>query len=118
MATIKHLEIAGLDGPKLTAFYSALFDWKFNKRDVSGVDYYDAEGQESPSTAIRHEPGGPPETVVYIEVADLNASFEKAVALGASVRIPPMEHGGIRFALIQDPEQNPIGLLQAPDTED
>jgi predicted enzyme related to lactoylglutathione lyase len=35
-----------------------------------------------------------------------------AKSLGAAVRIPPMQHDGLRFALIQDPEGNPIGLTQ------
>ena len=46
------------------------------------------------------------------EVKDLKASVEKATKLGASVRIPPMEYGDLFFALILDPEGNPIGLTQ------
>jgi predicted enzyme related to lactoylglutathione lyase len=114
-ARIKHIEIAGREGERLRSFYGELFGWTITRRDVVGLDYYDVEpgGQPSELTAgIRHEPEGEPEIVVYIEVDDVDASVEKAQALGATVRIPPMEHGDLRFALIRDPEGNPIGLTQ------
>ena len=112
MARIKHIEIAGIDGGKLKVFYSRLFDWKITQRDVAGFDYYDiATGGES-SAGIRHEPDGKPEIVVYVEVSDLDESVEKAKALGATIRIPPKEYGDLLFALIEDPEGNPIGLTQ------
>lgn len=114
MADIKHIEIAGLDGPKLKSFYSDLFNWQFNRREITGFDYFDAAGEDSPSLGIRHEPEGHPEIVLYVEVEDLDASVEQAKKLGAAVRIPPMQYGELSFALIQDPEGNPIGLTEAP----
>lgn len=112
MAKIQHIEIAGKDGGKLRVFYSELFDWTIARRDVAGFDYYDIDLGEGPTAGIRHEPEGQPEIVVYVEVDNLDASVEKAKTLGATVRIPPMEYGDLRFALIQDPEGNPIGLTQ------
>ena len=112
MAKIKHVEIAGKDGGKLQAFYGELFDWTITRRDVAGFDYYDIELGGELSAGIRHEPQGKPETVVYVEVSDLDQTVEQAKALGASIRIPPMRHGDLCFALIEDPEGNPIGLTQ------
>lgn len=113
---IGHVEIAGKDGGKLRSFYEELFGWTIARRDVAGFDYYDVElGGEpggAPTMGIRHEPEGEPEIVVYVEVEDLEAAVEKAQELGATVRIPPMESGDLRFALIRDPEGNPIGLTQ------
>jgi len=34
---------------------------------------------------------------------------------GASVRIPPVDAGRITFALVTDPEGNPVGLIQKED---
>lgn len=112
MATIKHIEIAGVDGRALQSFYSRLFGWEMSKRDVAGVDYFDADVPGALTAGIRHEPDGPPEIVVYVEVDALDESVKVAEQLGASVRIPPMESGDIRFALILDPEGNPIGLIE------
>lgn len=115
MARIKHIEIAGVDGERLKNFYSELFDWPIERKDVSGFDYYDIDIKPGgkPTAGIRHEPDGKPELVVYIEVDNLDGTVKKAEKLGAKVRIPPMEYGELNFALIEDPEGNPIGLTQA-----
>lgn len=115
MARIKHIEIAGRNGAQLKKFYSELFDWKIERKDVSGFDYYDVETEPAgkPTAGIRHEPEGKAELVVYIEVDDLEQTVARAKKLNATVRIPPMAYGELSFALIEDPEGNPIGLTQA-----
>lgn len=115
MAKIKHIEIAGVDGGRLESFYRDLFGWEITRRKVGGFDYSDIQlpkGLDAPTAGIRHEPEGQPEIVVYVEVADLKESVKKAEATGRAVRIPPMEHGDLYFALVEDPEGNPIGLIQ------
>ena len=114
MARIKHIEIAGVDGSALSDFYRELFEWDVSRREIAGHDYYDIGTEGSPTAGIRHEPEGCAEIVVYVEVDDVDAAVERARSLGASVRIPPMEHGELKFALIEDPEGNPIGLTQRP----
>ena len=103
MSRIKHIEIAGVDGFKLQAFYGELFGWGTSHRDVGGFDYHDVDIPGELTAGIRHEPKGKPEVVVYVEVTDLEGSIEKAEALGGSTRIPPTQHGSLRFALITDP---------------
>ena len=115
MASIKHIEIAGRDGRRLESFYRQLFGWEIQRKQVSGFDYSDIVFEEGPSAGIRHEPDGHPEVVVYVEVRNLERAVHEAKELGAKVRIPPMEYGDLHFALIQDPEGNPIGLTQKPD---
>ncbi len=112
MPRIKHVEIAGIDGEGLQRFYGELFGWNIKHRDVGGFDYFDVDVPGSITAGIRHEPKGQPEIVVYVEVIDLDRSVEDAEALGATIRIPPVQHGNLRFALIEDPEGNPIGLTQ------
>ncbi len=115
--SIRHIEIAGRDGPKLEEFYQLLFGWRMKPQDLAGYRYTDvtppAAAPGGPTGGIRHEPDGKPELVVYVEVDDLETTVDLAEDLGAEVRIPPTEHGGNRFALINDPEGNPIGLLAA-----
>lgn len=113
MAKIQHIEIAGTDGARLRSFYADLFEWKIEKRDVAGFDYYDIHHPSELSAGIRHEPEGKAEIVAYVEVPNVAQYVEKAQSLGAKIRIPPMEHDGLRFALIEDPEGNPIGLTEA-----
>ena len=112
MAKIKHIEIAGIDGARLKSFYGDLFDWEIKRNEIVEFDYYDIVAGNEPTAGIRHEPKGKPEIVIYVEVIDLHQSVEKAKALGAAVRIPPKTYGELQFALIEDPEGNPIGLTQ------
>ncbi len=111
-AKIKHIEIAGLDGYKLQDFYGKLFGWGMTRREVGGFDYHDAEIPGELTAGIRHEPKSGPEVVIYVEVDDLQSSIEKAESLGGSLRIPPTQYGDLRFALIKDPEGNPLGLIE------
>ena len=93
------------------------------RRDLDNTRWFAAEVEKTPdwrilapvklqTVCIRHEPEGKAEIVVYIEVKELEKSVEKAKLLGAEVRIPPMEYGDLHFAVIADPEGNPIGLTQ------
>jgi len=114
MSRIRHIEIAGTDGERLRAFYEGLFGWEISRRPVEEYDYFDVDVGGEFTAGIRHEPDGGAEIVIYVEVGDLDQAVENAEGLGARVRIPPMEHGALRFALIEDPEGNPVGLTQRP----
>lgn len=113
MAKPKHIEIAGIDGGELRDFYTSVFGWEIEKREVEGFDYYDIETESETTAGIRHEPEGKAEVVVYFEVDDLEDAVLRAESSGGAVRIPPMEYGELRFALIEDPEGNPIGLTES-----
>lgn len=114
MGRIKHIEIAGIDGAGLRAFYAGLFGWSIERQDMGGFDYYSIQTGTEPTAGIRDEPDGKAELVVYYEVADLDAAYKAALELGASSRIPPMTYGELRFALVSDPEGNAVGLTEAP----
>jgi len=43
---------------------------------------------------------------------NLSATVKRAVELGATVRIPPVEGAGAQFALLSDPEGNPFGIIR------
>lgn len=111
---VSHFEIAGRDGEKLESFYSSLFGWKIERRDVGGFPYgfIDTEEEGQPSGGIRHEPEGEAELVFYVEVENVEAAVAEAQRLGGAVRIPPMETPDVTFALVTDPEGNAVGLTQ------
>lgn len=112
---VTHFEIAGQDGERLESFYAGLFDWKVEAREIAGnrYAYLETGSEEGLTGGIRHEPDGRAEIVLYVEVEDLEASIARAEGLGATIRIPPMETPEVTFALIEDPEGNPIGLIQS-----
>ncbi len=50
----------------------------------------------------------------YVAVPDLAACLAKAESLGGKTLVPPTEIPGmVTFALFQDPEGNPIGLVKS-----
>ena len=113
---IVHIEIAGVRGESLETFYSELFGWDIQREAIAGYPYGRIDfGKDNVLTGgIRHEPEGSSEIVIYIEVEDLAASVKRAQELGATVRIPPLASSEVTFALVVDPEGNPIGLVQGP----
>lgn len=118
MARIGHIEIAGTDGASLRDFYTSLFGWHIEGDEAAQYPYYDIATDGNFSAGIRHEPEGCAEIVVYVEVEDVDAACARAQELGATVRIPPMTHGDLRFALITDPQGNPVGLTHSPQSRD
>jgi len=51
---------------------------------------------------------------LYVQVADLRASLDKSVVLGATIVAEPFDvPGGPTLAGISDPEGNPVMLVQA-----
>ena len=41
---------------------------------------------------------------VYFQVADVDATFERAIELGATEMLPPQDYPGGRFAILSDPQ--------------
>jgi predicted enzyme related to lactoylglutathione lyase len=59
------------------------------------------------------QPAGTPSYwQIYFTVDDVDASFRKALDLGAKEMLPPQEFPGGRFAIISDPQGAGIGLLK------
>lgn len=111
---VVHFEFAGRDGGALEEFYSKLFDWTIERLDAGGYTYgfISTGGEGDIEGGIRHEPQGHAEVVVYVEVPDLDASVAAAQELGGKVRISPMDAANMRFAMISDPEGNPVGMIE------
>ncbi len=107
-------QIQAKDVEKQKAFYSEMFDWDIDQPEGSPFHQIPA-GKGPPENGI----GGilsPSETsaiVIYIQVANLGESLEKTVALGGKVTLPSTDvPNGPTIAAIEDPEGNPVGLVQ------
>jgi predicted enzyme related to lactoylglutathione lyase len=58
---------------------------------------------------------GPGGSTAYWGVSEIEAEFDRLVALGASPLSPIRDvGGGIRVAIVADPFGNPIGLIENP----
>src|SRR3979411_3147971 len=112
---IGHLEIMGKDAQRLHAFYAELFDWKVGEASGPELGFYAQVAGDSSGlpVGIGQEPGGSTRTTAYVQVPDLQATLDQAVALGGKVVVPPTEIPGVvTFAQFTDPEGNLIGLTK------
>jgi predicted enzyme related to lactoylglutathione lyase len=114
-AKIVHFEIMGKDAVKLHKFYADLFGWKIGE-PMAEMGFYGMVDAESSGVAggIGQEPDGGARVTLYTQVDDLQATLDKAVALGGKVAMPPTAIPGVvTFAMFQDPEGNVFGLTKA-----
>jgi uncharacterized protein len=106
-APIVFFDIAGPDGAKLRAFYAGVFGWEIDdKFAVAGASTGGLAG------TLRQDPA---EKVIYLGVADINATLETIVKAGGQIDVPRMVVPGVvTFALFKDPAGNRMGLVEAP----
>jgi uncharacterized protein len=106
---VVHFEIGCRDTKKTQDFYSSLFDWKFEAMGPA-VMIQTGEGVAGHINALGHEPHH--YMIFYVRVDDVQASLDKAKALGGTVLVPPMDIPTGKFAWMQDPEGNTVGLFK------
>lgn len=102
------------DPERAIAFYSNLFEWKF---DEPRWDYWPLttgpDGEHGINGGFgRSKFDNQLGTRVVIEVPDIDAYIEKAVQNGAKVVMGKMTFDGFYLAYMQDPEGVGFGLLQ------
>ena len=112
---VDHVEWATSDLAGLKAFMSDLFGWQFQPFGESYFIYYASPG--ATTVGLMHNPkaqmaGGTPH--VSIEVASIDETVQKALALGGSVAVPKQEIGPElgSFGVIAAPDGNLIGLYE------
>ena len=114
---VVHFEIVGDDAAKLRTFYGELFDWKVGEPAGPEMGFYalvDGDSSGLPGGIGQPEPGGGPRLTIYVQVPDLQATLDQAVAKGGQVVMPPMEIPGVvSLAMFADPAGNVVGLIKA-----
>ncbi len=113
--TIVHFEIAADNVEKLSAFYSGVFDWKFDKTP-GPMDYWMinmGEGEGGPGGGMmpKMQQGGG--ITDYFGVESVDDFSKKVLSLGGKVLMEkqPVPQMGW-FAVCQDPEGNVFALWQ------
>ena len=107
------------DAPALRDFYRAVVGWETDDVDMGGYNDY---VMKMPATGdgvagICHARGSnadlPSGWLIYIVVADVNASVEQCRANGGKVLVEPRSLAGGRFSVIEDPGGSVAGLYQS-----
>ena len=108
---VNWFEVMGQNPAKLQSFYSQVFDWELSP--TPGMpDYVTLAASEGGigGGIGKSMDGGPGRVLVYVEVDDVQAALDRAVAAGGTVITPPTALPMVTFAHIQDPEGHVIGL--------
>jgi uncharacterized protein len=108
---VVHFEIGCRDKAKTEAFFRDLFDWKIQSGPASTIDTGSGTGISGHIASLGHEPHH--YTHFYVEVEDVQAYLDKAVALGGKVVVPPIKIPTGIFAWFSDLEGNTIGLIKS-----
>ena len=111
-------EVLTRDVDAAKAFYADVFGYTFT--EFGGMGYFVIEVDGNGVGGLGGIPGSMPDEVpahwrTYFNVADCDASTEKAVSLGATVLMPPTDMPYGRHADIMDPNGSVLALLKAPE---
>jgi predicted enzyme related to lactoylglutathione lyase len=110
IGSIGWIDLTVEDAPEIRDFYASVTGW--NPSPVSMGDYDDfnmtAPGSGEPKAGICHSRGGnaglPAKWLIYITVADADASAKRCEELGGKVLQGPKDMGQMgRYCVIEDP---------------
>jgi uncharacterized protein len=109
---VVHWEIEAKDPERQRAFYAELFNWHIGDGFI--MDIPAGIGGPEPGPAGHIRAGERSGVSLYVQVANLRASLDKSVGLGATIVAEPFDvPNGPTIAGITDPEGNPLVLVQA-----
>lgn len=99
-------------------FYAQMFGWKLDKSPNDPSGYLHIKNGEKHIGGIPPaqylQPGTPANWMVYFQVADVEASTEKAKQMGARVYMPPRKMEGVgTWAIIADPQGAAFSLFKS-----
>ena len=108
---VTHFDIGCRDSARTREFYSKLFDWTIQSTGPAfNIQTGAGKGIDGHITSLGHEPQN--YVTVYVEVPDIRASLDQAVALGGKKIVGPIRIPTGQFAWFTDPDGNIMGLLQ------
>jgi predicted enzyme related to lactoylglutathione lyase len=108
-------EIIANDQAKAQAFYSTVFGWSYQSGtgDFAYVHFpKQARALLGGIGQASAQPGFEPGHNFYLAVEHLESTISAAIAAGGALYMPIAAVDGYRFAMVRDPEGNPIGLIE------
>ncbi|OGF98560.1 MAG: hypothetical protein A2Z86_09795 [Candidatus Glassbacteria bacterium GWA2_58_10] len=113
MKHICYFEVPADNLERARHFYNKLFGWEFSEMSMGHAPYFTIKTPDGISGGLMSRKDKSQGITNYIEVGSISDYVNKAKTLGGKVvvdrtTLPGMGH----FALIQDPENNVVGLWQ------
>jgi uncharacterized protein len=108
-------EIMGNDAAKLHGFYNELFRWPLKQIDFPGYALMEnVEAGIPGGVGDKNTMKGHPGVTFYVSCKNLDETLDRAKQLGAKIPVPRFDlPDGLSLAMIEDPQGNRIGVLQA-----
>jgi predicted enzyme related to lactoylglutathione lyase len=109
-------ELTSVDPDASAKFYAEVGGFEIEKMAM-GMDYTLLQSGGVPRAGITKPqmPGQPHAWLPYVQVANTDATTEKAKKLGATVVVPPNDIPNVgRFAVFLDPQGAALGIIQPP----
>jgi predicted enzyme related to lactoylglutathione lyase len=103
-------EIGCRDRARTSDFYSKLSGWQISTGPAGTIHSGNQQGIQGHITSLGHEPHH--YTSFYIDVEDVQASLDQAVAMGGRKLVGPVKIPTGTFAWVDDPEGNMIAIIQ------
>jgi predicted enzyme related to lactoylglutathione lyase len=120
VGTLAGFDLTVDDAPAIRDFYASVIGWDVETLDVEDHQDYvmKVPGSGDWVAGICHRLGPnadlPPQWLVYVNVADLEASMQRCVEGGGKVLAGPKGSGdsGGRYCVIEDPAGAVLALMQ------
>ena len=108
---VVHWEIEARDPDRQASFYSQMFNWVIGEGFIREIPPGLGGPEPGPAGHLRQSDRSG--VTLYVQVRDLRASLDLAGQLGGEVVAEPFDiPGGPTLAAINDPEGNPLVLVQ------
>ncbi len=106
-----HWEMVARDPAAQAAFYRSMFQWDIGEGQIMTVAPGLGAPEAGPGGHIRA--GEQPRVVLYVQVRDIAESLQRLAELGGRATSEPFDvPGGPTIAFVEDPEGNPLALVQ------
>ena len=112
---MNYFEIGTADPEASKAFYGALFNWKFGQPSMPAR--YGMIDENRGGLWDTSHMGAQNWAIFYVQVDDVHAAIERAQQLGATVAVPLIDNGMIKFAHLGDSLGNRFGVWQRKDAQ-
>jgi predicted enzyme related to lactoylglutathione lyase len=109
-------QILARDAEGVAAFYRDLFGWTLNNDNALGYRELRSGDDDGIDGGVWPSGGGdyPNFVQLFVQVDDIDASIEKAIAAGAKILVPKSAlPDGDTMAILQDPHGMSFGLMSA-----
>jgi uncharacterized protein len=108
-------ELFAVDADAAVKFYQAIGGFGHDSMDMGPMGTYHllTAGDAPRAGIMKKSPEQPHAWLPYVQVANADATADKAKKLKATIIVPPSDIPNVgRFAILADPQGAPIGILQ------